>query len=492
MSLIVELGIEKADLLYKQNAYCPVVLKNMSNKPVAVSVPPLDLTNPVVHVLDVQSGEEDDFQQPVSPKATSHSPGQLSPGDALKTGFDLLGIVSNLEPGTYDISIRWSYNGSMVATSNTQRIKVHPCTAKNLQLANAFGGHGDIKYGVWTNLAIDPNDKPKIIRCRFTLREGGGITEVMEVAEASVTCKPMLSSPVVGKVVDSQWVSWIEQSTLHFIHVDEKLGVSEKQSLPVNFNAVEIIPPLYSSEVEDTSVRPSAGLVLQHAIPETGQFRIDSVQLSPRGAKPLGHMLVPGDKPVWSMSHVRSSKQWLISYLQVHQNGLLLSYCPWPGFPTNHPEPVNLALWKSQFIRANASIDDQDVIHGGILMWKLPKDKPRRLVLESWTLKDDDIKTKELPLDWRPNQMIKDARVGVSDTGNLAVLIKDDEDTWSVSVGGSKFEPLPMSIQKSRQELELVFMEGDGAPLLISGTLSRGFQILQLDGSPLPPPVPKK
>lgn len=492
MSLRVQFTLEKTELLYQQNAYCTVLLKNIGSSQLAVSVPPMDVSNPTVYLMNVQTGVEDAYQRMPGARKIDPGPGELSPGDDVESGFYLFSIVPELEPGHYDMRITWAYNnGLAIAESETTRIKVLPTTPKNLQMANAFGGHGDLKYAVWINLAGDPNEPPNIIRSRFTLKEGGGVSDVILVASGTVSCKPVLSSPMVGKVAASQWIAWIDNKELHFTHVDDELGVSEPQNLPLALDGIEIIPPLYSAEVEDTRVRPPGGVLLQHSLPEANQFRLDSVQLAPGGAKSLGHLIIPGEKPLWAMSHVLSSKQWLVTYLQKQDGGLLLSYSLWPGMHVENIQPVNLALWKSQLITASACVDAEDTIHGGILMWKTPNDKPRRLVLETWTFKGEDIATKEHPLEWRPNQLIKDARISVSDTGLPAALIADQEGNWFITVNGGELKPLPPEIQKTRQAIEIVFMGGIADPLLVCGTVSRGFNILQLDGSPLPPTVPK-
>jgi len=492
MSLRIQLSLEDTELLYQQNVYMTIFLKNVGANPLSVDVPAMDENNPVVHLTNIQTGVEDTIQHFASARAADMAPGQLPPGEVAQAGFYLLDYAPELEPGFYDVCVSWFYeNGQKQAKSNSIRIKILPDTPKNMTMANAVGGQGEIKYAAWINLAGDPNLPPDIVRGRFTFKKGGGVSEVQKVTAANVQSIPVLSSPMVGNVAASQWVAWLGNGSLNYCHVDDELGVSEIANVPVAFEELEIIPPIYSAEVEDTTVRPLGGVLLQHPQPGGSEFRLDTVQLAADEAKSLGHLIVAGDKPVWAMSHVRSSQQWLVTYLQEQQSGLLLSYCPWPGFPTENPAPVNLALWKSQFIAANATVAADDTIHGGILMWKKPKEKPRRLVLETWTLVGDNINTQEHPLDWPPNQLIKDARVGVSDTGLLVALLADEEGNWFVTVNGGEFQPLPVEIQKTRQVLDIAFMEGEGDPLLVCGNISRGFNILQLDGMPLPPKEPK-
>ena len=46
MSLRVQFTLEKTELLYQQNAYCTVLLKNIGSSQLAVSVPFMDVSNP--------------------------------------------------------------------------------------------------------------------------------------------------------------------------------------------------------------------------------------------------------------------------------------------------------------------------------------------------------------------------------------------------------------------------------------------------------------
>ena len=122
-------------------------------------------------------------------------------------------------------------------------------------------------------------------------------------------------------------------------------------------------------------------------------------------------------------------------------------------------------------------------------MWKMFEDAPRRLSLISWRVSGENVvdKQEEQTIDWHPNEPVREARIGVSDSGTTAALIADAEGKWQVFDGQGNLQPVPPEFEKSKQPMELAFMGGVGEPILICGTIHNGFKIIQLDGSPIPP-----
>lgn len=490
MSLRTTLDVKTTTLLYQQDTYCSVGLKNRGTKPVEILVPPLDKTMPIVHVCNVQTGAEDIYQREPAARSVRHESGQLPPGESVESEFRLFDVVPVLDPGDYDIRIGWTYDeGAATSQSETVRIKVLPTTPKSLAMADAYGGNGGLKFGVWVNLAGVPDGPPTIVRNRLTLKKGGGVSQVLQVAECVPSCRPVVSSPAVGTVVGSQWVGWVDGTVLYFTHVDDELGVAALQSGALPEEGFDIVAPLYSEAVVDTTVRPAGGMLLCQGSGDGSQFGLQALQLKADQVSPLGAVTLAGPKPRWIMSHVRSSGQRLVSYVQSGGTEFVLNMAPWPGIKSNMPGSLRMASWPGEFIAAGASMDRDDGIRGGILFWKMTDEGPRQLVLATWSVSSSNefAEGQELEVDWHPNEAVREARIGLSDDGAPAALIADEEGTWKILDGQGNLQPVPIQFEKTKQTLELAFMNGVGEPLLICGTVSAGLRILRLDGSPLPP-----
>jgi hypothetical protein len=490
MALQIEMQVEKGTLLYQEDTYCSVTLQNDGPQPVDILVPPLDVSMPIVRVLDVRTGAEETYRRKPPPRTMPHEPGQLLPGDSVKSGFTLFDVVPCLPPGDYDIRAAWEFNGgSGMAESLPARLKVLPTTPKSISMANAFGGFGKLKYAVWVNLAGDPDEPGKIVRNRFSFEAGGGVSHVLEVADCGRTCRPVVSSPAVGTVVGSQWVAWVDGTVLHYIHVDDDLGVAGLQSGGLPDEGFDIVYPLYSDPVGDSKTRPDGGMLLCQGSGDGTQFGLQALRLIADRVNPLGAVTLAGPKPQWIMSHVRSTGQRLVTYVQSEGPELILSLAPWPGIQSETQRSMRMANWSGEFIAAGASVDTGDRIWGGTLMWKLAGEGPRQLTLLTWSVSgpNEFVEGGQYLIDWHPNELVRDARVAVNDVGGVVVLIADGQGKWQVIDGQGNLQPVPIQFETSKQPIELAFMNGSGDPLLICGIVSAGFSIVQLDGSPLPP-----
>ena len=126
-------------------------------------------------------------------------------------------------------------------------------------------------------------------------------------------------------------------------------------------------------------------------------------------------------------------------------------------------------------------------------MWKHLEDGPNKLVVIPWTLDENnkfEIQS-EHAIDWEPANLIQKAIMRVSDGGRPVALFTDVEETWHIYDGKGKILPMPATYQKTKQLIEIGFINGISDPLLICGTIQNGFKIIQLDGSPIPPRMTK-
>jgi hypothetical protein len=487
MTLKLDLTVTEPRLLYQQDTHCVARLGNAGVVPVEVGIPPLDRTLPIVHVFNVQTGAEDEYRRKGRSRTMPLGPGAMAPGASLDSEFRLLAIVPQLPPGYYDIRVIWEYNGGgRRAESQFVRVQVLGTTPKSLKLVEAVGGRGGYKFGVSVNLSGDPDEPPRILRSSFALMTNGGVEDVLPVSECSLSCRPVMSAPAVGEPLRSHWIAWVDGQTVHYVHVDDNLGVGDQQSFPLPSSAMEIVPPLYGAPVESPSVSAPGGILLYQGAVGGPEFSLHSVWLTHEQAKGLGAVNLPGPKPLWIMSHVRSSNQWLVTYLQTDGAQLSLCLASWPGIQSSLPGPIPLADWPGELICAGATMGKDDLIMGGLLMWKMREDGLRRLVLMSWKVSPDNAcDSQEQVIDWRPDAPVREARIGIRDDGQAAALIMNEDGTWQ-AFDGEGVQPVPGDLRKSKQPLELGFMNGIGKPVLIAGTVGLGFKVVGLDGSPLP------
>jgi len=489
MTMKLNLTVMQPTLLFQQDTGCIVKLENVGSAPLEVDLPPFDPTLPIVHVVSIQTGAEDEYRRRESPQAIRVGPTSMVAGASEDIEFGLLEVVRQLAPGYYDIRVAWEYNGgAQRAVSQFVRVKVLPTTPKSLELVEAVGGRGGYKFGAWVNLSGNPNEPSRIVRSSFALMAGGGIKDVLTITECSLSSRPVLSAPASGTALRNHWIAWIDGRRLNYTHVDEQLGVLRCQHMKLPENGVEIVAPLYSDMVLDTTVRPEGSALLYQSAPDGSHFRLQTLQLTSKKAAPRGEATFAGLKPLWIISHVRSAEQRLVTYLQAEGTQLALHLAPWPGIRSNLVRPTRLADWTGSFVAAGATLGEDNSIRGGVLMWKMFEDAPRRLVLISWRVSGENVvdRQEEQTIDWHPNDPVREARIGVSDSGTTTALIADAEGKWQVFDGQGNLQPVPPEFEKSKQPMELAFMGGVGEPILICGTIRNGFKIIQLDGSLIP------
>jgi hypothetical protein len=490
MALKINLIVTQTDLLYQQDAQCVVNLNNAGGTTLAVGIPPFDVTLPVVHVVNVQTGAEDEYRRKRQTSAIQHDPVSMAAGAAMDTYFNLHDIVPQLLPGYYDIKVVWEYNnGEEIAESQAVRLRVFPTTPKSLHLVRAVGGQSGFIYGVWVNLPGDPEKPCTIVRSSFALMVNGQVADVAPVMECGASHLPILSAPANGVALRSHWIAWIDEQNLHYTYVDGDSGVvASRQTLPLPVTEdMDIVAPLHGGMKGDPGMTPEGGILLCHGTRGGAGFHLHSIRLEMDNAQGMGATTLNGAKPVWIMSHVRSNEQYLATYAQQAGKELSLFLAPWPGSKSSLPDSSLLMTWSCSFLAAGAAIAADDAILGGFLVWKTGDDVPRKLVLLSWSVSLQNVfeTTGELPIDWHPNTPVRDARVGVNDNGAPVALIKDDEGAWHI-FDGDILQPVPAEFTKSRQPIEPGFLNGNGDPLLICGTIGYGFKIIQADGSPLP------
>ena len=490
MILLLHFTIEQAVVFYQQDSMCHVSLTNAGQAAIQITEPKTDETLPIVYVLDIHTGVEEVYRGNQSPHV-SPEPLSLLPGQKKECSFSLLSDIPNLPPGEYDISVGWEYNeGQETARSNTVRVKVVQSTPTSLSLANTVGGRSGHKHGTWVDVANDP---PCVMYGGFDLNLGGGMKNVTKIAPLKELVHPVISSPVNRTPLRSHWLAWLDKKGVNYTHIDKKSGILKPQCLKFKGIEAEIITPFYGAKTKDPQVRPEGLVLVCSKTPTATQFLGQTIRLSTKKAEVIGQAEFHGPKPLWIANHARSEQQLLMTYLQTDGNTLTLNSAPWPGITSEFSRPTRLAALKGQFLAADAVLVNDGVIRGGILMWKHLEGTPNRLVVVTWTL-DENNKFELQPehaIDWEPADLIQTAIMRVSDGGRPVALFTDVEETWHIYDGKGKVLPMPAPYQKTKQLIEIGFINGISDPLLICGTVQNGFKIIQLDGSPIPPRMTK-
>ncbi len=489
MILLVHLTIEHAVIFYQQDTICYIKLLNSGQSAISLPLMDMDKSFPIMYVCDTNTGQEKIYRGHPSPHIKS-APMMLAPGEDIEDQFSLLSKIPNLPPGEYEISIGWEFNKTETARSNTVQLKILPSTPARLNLVSLIGGQSGNKLGTWIDLANDPH---QLLYGGFNLNVGGGISILKNILSCKELIRPVLSAPVNQAPLQSKRIAWISEKELNYAYIDENSTKIKPKSIKLPRTDVEILEPLYSiNALEPGAIQDSVALVYT-GLSSAAQFQLQTIRLSAKKTNIIGQANLPGPKPLWIANHARSEQKLLMTYLQADGHTLTLHSAPWPGITREFSGSTRLAELKGQFLAADATLASNGVIYGGILMWKHLEGTPNKLGVITWTL-DESKKFEIQPehaIDWEPTDIIQRALIRVSDGGRSVALFTDVEETWHIYDGKGKILPMPAPYQKTKQLIEIGFINGISDPLLICGTIQNGFKIIQLDGSPIPPRMTK-
>ena len=489
MTLSLQLTVPKDAVLYHEDVTCLVTLKNSGSRPLAMGFPPVDSSMPVIHVLDLSTGVEQKYRRPAASQKSFFPDFSLAPGAELAETLSLWDIVPPQYPGEYAIKVGWKYNTAGYATSNTVRVTVLASTPAGLHTVDAEGGYGAMKYGVWVEMASRPF---QLVRCGFSLAPGRPVVDVQPVVPCAPGCRPVLSAPASGVGLGSHWIARIEEGWLKIVHADKNLGISGEMQLALPSDDMQIVPPLYSDPAADKATRPAGALLLCQNVPGYRQFGLYPVVFSAQTVKAENTVTLPGAKPLWIASHARAQHDRLVTYVQSEGETFSLSSAPWPQPGETSVDARQLSQWQGRFLAAHAVVDREGAVCGGVLFIDASEEVPK-LLLAAWTLPPGGkfAVTARHAIPWHPSEQILHTKVAVSDRGVAAALVCDGQEKWHIYDGEGAIRLLPGELEKTRQPLEIAFLGGDGEPLLICGTVTLGFRVARLDGSPLPPIPPK-
>jgi len=489
MALLIHLTIEYAVIFYQQDTICHITLSNSGQSAISLPLMDMDASFPIMYVCNMDTGQENIYRGRPSPRIQS-IPMMLDPGEEIEDQFSLLSKIPNMTPGEYEISIGWEFNKTETARSNTIQIKILPNTPARLNSVNSIGGQSGYKLGAWIDLANEPYS---ILLSGINLNIGGGTSILKKIISLKELVRPVLSAPVNQEPLLSKTIAWISEKGLNYAFFDEDTAKIKPKLLKLSGTNAEIIKPLYSINALETGALQDSVALIYTGLSSAAQFQLQTIRLSAKKANVIGQSDLPGPKPLWIANHARSEQNLLMTYVQADGHTLMLHSAPWPGITSEFSRPTRLAEFKGSFLAADATLVSDGVIYGGILMWKHLEDGTSKLIILPWTL-DENNKFELQPehaIDWEPADLIKKAIMRVSDGGKPVAIFTDVEETWHIYDGKGKVLPMPAPYQKTKQLIEIGFINGIGDPLLICGTIHNGFKIIQLDGSPLPPRMTK-
>lgn len=484
MALDIKLTIEKSEFLFQESPPCLLTVTNDGRDTIRILNPAVSKTMPILRVVDARSGEETMFQKK-SEGFVPEEPQPLAPGHRMERGFWLLDEVNFPSPGPYRISAIYQYEeGAKRVESAPVKVNILPATPKNaFLLHNGPGGSGSVLYGAWVNLASDP---PQIVRTQFDAMAGGGVRASHSIAKTDLESRPVLSAPPNRSVAKSHWVGWLEENYLRFAHFDEAMGASPVGKFELPKLELEIVAPLHSDPVTDTRVRPAGAALVWMGDADGTRSGLQVIELSANKATTGGSVNLPGARPRWIASFERSNGERVALFTQVAKDRVGLFSVPWPDKERGGTSPQKLVEWKGKFVAAGATIDAGDAILGAVLIWS-GEGAEQKLELVNWSL-DRQGKFSERrrqKLEWDYAQKIDSAIVRVNAKGMPVAVLRDGEGKWSAFTGEGKPAPLPGAYAQTKLPFDIAFMGGI-EPVLIGGRVQLGFEMLKLDGSPLP------
>ena len=490
MALEVTLAVKVATLLYLQDTACIFTIKNLGPGPVTMPVPSMERSQPALHVTNVRSGAEQTLRRYVAPKGSRAAPGELPAGNSVEAGFSLSDFVPALDPGDYDLRVTWEFNeGRDRAQSTSVRLTVLPVTPKSLLTVPAVGGKGGVLFATWVNLLSQP--APSIVRAQISLRPGRTVNVLGRVTDCQASTRPVLSAPAAGQGLSSHWIAWVDGERFKFLHDGGDLGVSKLESVKLSGGDAEIVEPLYSSRVENETVRPPGAALLVFRGTDATRFAVQTVELAPGKATAGRAAALSGAKPTWMSAQFRTGGQKVVLFVQADGGRAILSVSAWRGVNGDGAGAIKLTDWRGKFISGGAMTDAKNVTHGGALL--LVEDKGAvKPVFVDWSCSafNEFKEVKRQDVEWPANMAITDASVAVNDSGKTAALLRDGAGRWHVFVDG-KVQPVPPQFLQTQLPIQLGFLNGTGEPLLICGAVASSLNVVRLDGSNLPRRIEK-
>ncbi len=485
MSLQVSLTIDKADLLLGENTGCRLLLENTGSDAITLNNPENEGFF-VYRVVQLDTGAEMIMKgEPY--KSAKPTVAEVPPGGTIKASAPLLRDITWPTPGKYTLSVLYNYQQDDIkemAESQPVSVTVRPLTVRNLSLDNS---NSNFITGSFINSAADP---PDIVLARFKICEGGGVKGIEHIGQGSLLTKPFKAVPGNMNPGAGEWIAWLDKEQLHCINWDWMGKTATKGLLKIPGTEAKIVTPVYIAPKAYGSSRSDGTVLLWANDQKSGQSTLNNIQLKVLDKKVKVELLtaisIPGPRPKWSMPYVKSDLTRRLVFLRSQHGKLSLTVTPWPGDKTTGQMRM-VHEWSGEFVGASATLGEDDVLRGAVLMWT--GQQSRQLELVGWTMDDAKGKIQEDYRETVPlgsSVPISSLKVKVRITGMPTVLMRKYENEWVIYDAFGKMMELPAPYNYTKYSLDFAFY-GLRDVVLICAEITGGLSVKRMDGSDLPP-----
>ncbi|HOE96380.1 MAG TPA: hypothetical protein PLS90_01665 [Candidatus Sumerlaeota bacterium] len=485
MSLKVELTVEKTDLAFDENTRFEVTITNVGRESVMTMNPADCWTLPALRVVSIEQGLDRIYRRDPN-LFIEEVPSPLLPGQSLSGTHRLLTFVKFQEPGEYEISALWEWNGKVGrAFSEPVHVTIRAMRPRHPHTVSMSGGPAAIFNSVWVNVATPPGS---LTRSRYDLINKPKTVHLQSLGQIGPSAEPVLSVPINGGASDRQWIAWFEGDELRFGRVDDLTEQLDIKTLPLSPVPKQIVPPLnHQPGVAGLEGR----FFLWQGNVEGDISRFQAVHLTTRGdAEPGANVMLGRLRPRWMEAAFPSNGSAQIYFvLPTQGENFLLQAVDWSadGEPS---EVKKLAQFDGEFHGGATALAADDTLHGTLLVLEPGPEAARELGLYCWKrsaagqFEASDI----LLVPREPMQKVDRAVVGVSSKGDPALLIRFQGSDWQFYDEQHGLVPLPAEIAQNDLPLELLFLIS-GTPVIKYAVENKGFYYLSAAGIPVETPA---
>jgi hypothetical protein len=484
MSFSLKLEVERPRVLFQQDAQFVAQLTNTSRQAIPVDLPPMNPRNPIVRILDLETGVEREHRREPGDRSMPMGPLPMAPKQQATASFSLSEFLPSARPGKYEVAAVWEWGEGHRVESNAVEVELLPTTARADAWVSRTPGRDDELWGVWVDVA---GDEPQVVRSRVVLGAGGGVRETRALWPCKRRARPMLSTSFPGQPMGRQWVAWVDGGDLIYGHVDMTGEVSKlrKQALPRD-DAL-LAAPLHCEDKSAGADAPVGAALLVMGPPGGAEFGIQAVALDKK-ATAGGVAGARGPRPDHVWSHVFGPSQRWVTMLQSHGTTNTLLTSPWPGLRRADIQVTDVASWEGRVLAADSRMLSDGRAGGSVLLHSTHGGS-NHLEVVTWALRSDGLcevdDVQELAWEW--HRAITDARIARRHDGRPGALMRDAPDgQWWCWDGARDPEPVGGEWCRTDQPLGLGFLGGCADPLVVGGRFKHGWGVAYASGKPLP------
>ncbi|MCB2181920.1 MAG: hypothetical protein KQH63_07835 [Desulfobulbaceae bacterium] len=481
MPLKMSLSIGKTELLVGESPLCQLQLVNSGGQELEIIQPLSGGGMPAFRVKNIATGSDDIIRSSFMESAILPTQ-TIAANEVITVPTPLLETIGELQVGEYLISAVYELNdGRDLVESNAVKVEVKKLSVNNLFLDSVQGATVN---GVFVSTA---SGFPEVVAAQFELNVDGGVQMVKSVGKGALQTRPYISLPPNTAPSFGNWIAWIENDSLQFVHDDINMGLSPMGQFNLPFADGEIIPPLYVEPSSDWGVRAPGDVLVWTGGAGGKDSSMRFIQIIPMPdnviARPGMTVNLGGERPEWMMHHARSDGSRVITFLRKNNRLISLNALVLPK--QGEAEVKLLKEWTGDFVSAGATLGVDDALHVAVLFWgeKEGEQKLQVLGLDLDT-KNNVTEYHQSVIPWGSTVNVEAAKVRVRYNGEPAILLRPIGGDWSVYDGG-KVVPVPAPYADSKLAVDIAFF--NGADIVVIGAeMSGKISVKKMDGSDLP------